>query len=565
MARLPRSNLHPVALAIALAMASATLLPHSAHASISFVDVSVAAGVAYSHDIVGDGIDDLAAMSRQIAAGAAAGDYDRDGDLDLYVVRGDAGPNVLFRNEGDGTFDEVGSTAGVAGAPLLGAGPVFADIDGDGWLDLLVGGIEGSAPAVYLNDQDGTFTDVSATAGLTHGQPHYSMALADVDHDGDLDLAAVHWAHDQRVTLWKNDGQGHFTDTTVAAGLDGVQTMGFTPIFADITDDGWVDLVVSGDFSSSRVLINDGDGSFTLSNDPAITDENGMGASVADYDGDGRLDWFVSSIWDPNQVAEGNWGVTGNRLYRNMGGGTFSDVTTTAGVREGYWGWGSCFADFDNDGHLDLFHVNGWPGEAAVEFHADPARLFMGKSDATFDERSGDFGPTFTGQGRGVVCFDYDDDGDVDLFLTNNREGMLLFENQGESTGNYLTVALQGQAPNTEAIGARVTTTIGGSNQMREIRAGNNFESSDPALAHFGFGAVLTVDEVRVDWTDGTSTVLTNVSTRQSLVIAQPAPPPPPVPTLGDLGTVFATLGFLFGFILLRRHGASREPNTLRS
>ncbi len=548
---------------LALAMAFAIFSPGRARA-LSFVDVTVAAAVAYDHDIVGDGINDLASMSRQIAAGAAAGDYDQDGDLDLYVVRGDAGPNLLLRNEGNGSFAEVGAAAGVAGDPALGAGPVFADIDGDGWLDLLVGGIEGSAPAVYHNDQDGTFTNSSAAAGLNHGQPQYSMALADIDGDGDLDLAAVHWAYDQRITMWKNDGQGHFTDVSLAAGLGGVQTMGFTPIFADITDDGWPDLLVAGDFSSSRVLINDGDGTFTLRSDPAITDENGMGASVVDYDGDGRLDWFVSSIWDPNQVAEGNWGVTGNRLYRNTGGGVFADVTTTTGVREGYWGWGSCFADFDNDGHVDLFHVNGWPSEAAVEFHADPARLFMGKADATFDEQSGALGPSFTGQGRGVVCFDYDGDGDIDLFLTNNREGTLLFENQGGSTADYLTVALSGRAPNTEAIGARVTVTVGGVSQMREIRIGNNFESADPARAHFGLGTAPTADEVRVDWTDGTSTVLTGVPARQTLTIVQPPAPPPAVPAQTSIGLFFAALAFLSGFVFLRYREASRARIALR-
>lgn len=519
-------------------------LPRAAHgAGLSFVDVTAAAQVDYDHDIVGDGVTDLDAMSRQIAAGAAAADYDRDGDFDLYLVRGDAGPNVLLQNQGDGTFVDVGATAGVDGDPALGAGPVFADIDGDGWVDLLVGGIGGSAPVVYHNEGDGTFSDVSASAGLNHGQPQYSMALADVDGDLDLDLAAVHWVHDQRVTLWTNDGSGHFTDVTVAAGLDGVQTMGFTPIFADVNDDGWPDLLVAGDFLSSRVLINDGDGTFTESADPAITDENGMGAAVADFDGDGQLDWFVSSIWDPNQVAEGNWGVTGNRLYRNTGGGVFADVTTSAGVREGYWGWGSCFADFDNDGLVDLFHVNGWPGESATEFHHDPARLFLGQPGGTFDEQSADLGLVYDGQGRAVVCFDYDGDGDVDLFLANNRDGARLFENQGGNAGNWLMVAMDGNAPNAEAIGARILATVDGVTQRRDIRAGNNFESADPAVAHFGLGQAASVDELRVDWPDGTSTTLSDVPAGQVLTIAQPAPPEP-VPALSDLGVVLALLGF---------------------
>jgi hypothetical protein len=497
-------------------------------------------------------------MTRDTSGGAAAGDYDRDGWLDLYVVRGDIGANLLFHNRGDGTFAEVAATAGVAGAPTRGNGPIFVDLDGDAWPDLLVGGIEGSAPAAYRNLHDGTFASVANGAGLTHGQPQYSMALGDVDHDGDLDLAATHWAQDQRVTLWQNDGTGVFSNATFLAGLDGTQTYGFTPIFADVTDDGWLDLLVAGDFGSSRVFHNAGDGTFTRSVDPVITDENGMGASVIDYDRDGDLDWFVSSIWDPNGVAEGNWGVTGNRLYRNKGNGTFEDVTTAAGVRQGYWGWGSCFADFDNDGHPDLFHVNGFTIDQADEYYADPSRLFVARGDGTFAERSAELGIADTGQGRGVVCFDYDRDGDIDLLISNNGQALRLYRNDGGNEGSYLTVSLAGLPPNTGGIGARVFASARGGTQMREIRAGNNFESADPPVAHFGLGKSRSVRKLLVEWPDGSVTVRRNVAARQHLMITQLAPPP--VPATGPVGAG-ATAGALL-FLALRRLRKSSTSKT---
>jgi len=488
-----------------------------------FTDVTADAGFAYTHGFTGTPPGDLEAQTRFFAAGVAAGDYDRDGFPDVYVARGSVGPNLLFRNRGDGTFEEVGAAAGVAGAPAKSSGPVFGDIDGDGWLDLVVGAIEGGTTAVYRNRGDGTFADVSASSGLTYGIPEFSTSLGDYDGDGDLDLLASHWAHDRRVSLWQNDGSGHFTDVTFLAGLT-AETNAFAPIFADVTNDGRLDIVSSGDFGTSVVYWSNGDGTFTQSDDPALTDENGMGSTVMDYDNDGDLDWFVSSIWDPNGVAEGYWGVTGNRLYRNRGDGVFDDVTDEAGVRQGYWGWGSCFADFDNNGRPDIFHVNGAQLDQATEFLADPARLFLARRKGKFEESAAAKGIADTGQGRGILCFDYDGDGDLDVFIANNGGPPKLYRNDGGNEGAYLDVALRGAAPNTEAIGGRVYVRARAT-QMREIRAGNNFEGADPAVAHFGLKKAKRA-KVCVRWPDGTETLQEDVTTRQYLTIQQPAPPP---------------------------------------
>ena len=180
-----------------------------------------------------------------------------------------------------------------------------------------------------------------------------------------------------------------------------------------------------------------------------------MGAAVGDYDGDGDLDWFVSSIWDPNGVAEGNWDVTGNRLYRNRGDGRFEDATDAAGVRDGYWGWGSTFQDFDNDGDLDLFHVNGFgtarhPGDRRVR-RRPVGVLRRTTATARSPSAAAELGVADTDEGRGVVAFDYDRDGDLDLFVANNEGPGRLYRNDGGNAGHWLDVALRGRAPNTEA------------------------------------------------------------------------------------------------------------------
>ena len=220
------------------------------------------------------------------------------------------------------------------------------------------------------------------------------------------------------------------------------------------------------------------------------------------------------------------WGTTGNRLYQNDGSGTFTDVSESAGVRMGFWGWGSCFADFDNDGWLDLFHVNGWRhGFLADEFLTDPSRLFMSNGDGTFTEASLVKGLVDDGQGRGVVCFDADRDGDIDIFVSNNGDGPSFYMNQVIQTSqafNYLGVVLVGPFPNTQGIGALITITpsIGGT-QVREIRAGSNFASQNPAEAHFGLGNATSVD-LSVRWPDGMVSTETNVPANQLLVLTHP-------------------------------------------
>lgn len=530
---------------IRLSAAGAVLLlgvATGAHA-LSFTDVTESAGLATTHGYSYAG---LYLEPGVVAGGVAAADYDKDGFVDLFLVRGDAGPAQLFRNQGDGTFSDVAESAGVAVGPGRYSSATFADVDGDGWRDLLVVGFDGMQPVLLRNQGNGTFVDVTSASGLQlPGLHSFSASFGDYDRDGDLDLFVSRWSsrfstHGSGGHLWRNDGSGSFTDVSLAAGIPLFTTrmyvvpdldLSFAGNFVDVDSDGWPDLLVSADFMGSRVLHNQGDGTFVDVTDTAvINDENGMGAAIGDYDNDGDLDWFVSSIWDPNGIVEGNWGITGNRLYRNAGDGTFTDATDEAGVRIGYWGWGSTFADLNNDTHLDLVHVNGWgplDDEQSFEFHEDPARCFVANGDGTFTESGEMVGVADTGQGRGVVAFDYDRDGDIDLFFSNNNGSPRLFRNDSDGEMSYLGVKLVASDVNHSGIGARIRATVGDSTQMRELRAGTNFESQNPAEAHFGLGDATEVDVLRIDWPDGNASEIRNVAGRRTVIVTEPRPGAP--------------------------------------
>ena len=525
---------------------------------VEFTDATDASGILFTRGYQGAstvseyGKD---ADVHEFGGGVAAGDFDNDGLVDLFVVRGDIGPNLLYRNLGDNSFEEVAAPAGVAYTKSATenhphSGPGFADMDGDGNLDLFIGGIEGAPSRVFRNNGNGSFSDVTEGSGMDSLTARYtiSSAFGDYDLDGDLDIFLAHWGMqrdpdiESTESLWRNDstdGVIRFTDVSRASGvaagiLEGnpielgtekVHDYTFSPTLARINDDRYPDIVVAADFKTSQYLVNNGDGTFANRTDrEVIVDGNGMGSAVGDYDGDGDLDWFVSSIWtDPD--IEGNQTFRfGNRLYRNDAG-VFADVTDEVGVHDGSWGWGSCFADFDNDGHLDLYHTNGWPPTdqyQEFEFELDQSRLFMSNGKGVFFERAADAGVADQERGHGIVCGDFDNDGDVDIFQMhrNANNAGTLWRND-TATNNYLRVKLNGLAPNTAAAGARITLTIDGVRQLREIVIGSNFTSQNPLAQVFGLGTSAQA-EIEVEWPDGASTPSRTVSANQLITFNHP-------------------------------------------
>ncbi|MEM7280012.1 MAG: CRTAC1 family protein [Pseudomonadota bacterium] len=523
-------------------------VPSAPVAHLSFVDVTADSGLDFSHGLTGD------TMAAMVAGGVAVGDYNGDGWLDLYLVQGNSGLSMLFENQGPDeplSFTDVAADAGVTGEiDDKASGPTFADYDGDGDLDLFVGGVEYEGVRVFNNLGDGSFADVTQLTGLTDlsRENNIGMAFGDYDQDDDLDLFIAHWTFtenelptDSTQHLWRNNGDGSFTDVSDATlitqtVIEKPQDYSFSPTFADIDDDGDSDILLVADTNTSQVLINDGDlggglVAFSYATDRGVvSDEAGMGSSVADFDNDGDLDWFVSSIslgddptgGRPTEQDNAGFNLTGNRFYRNEGNGVFTDQTDLAGVRKGYWGWGSCAADFNNDGYLDIFHVNGMDDPETNAYLEDPSRLFINNGDGTFTEYSEPLGLVDRKSGRGVSCFDGDQDGDIDVLIANNNDSATLFRNDGGNQLNYLNVRLQGQTPNTHALGARVYLSSGGVNQMREIHNGSNYVSHNPTEQHFGLGNATTIDTVRVVWPDGTETSRSDINPYQRVLVSYP-------------------------------------------
>ncbi|MGI9262558.1 MAG: CRTAC1 family protein, partial [Woeseiaceae bacterium] len=413
------------------------------------------------------------------------------------------------------------------------------DIDSDGDLDLFVGAIEGDSNYLFRNDS-GTFTDVTANSGIVvAAENSISASFSDYDLDGDLDLFLAHWGNDQQAdteTVWDNNGDGTFTSTSIPTGIaDQIITVTgssrfvdytFAPMMSDIDRDGDPDILFASDFVTSKVFLNNGDATFTdITDRNVIIDRNGMGSAANDYDNDGDMDWFVTSIFEPSQPNNPN---PGNRLYRNDGNGVFADVTDAAGVADGGWGWGVCMEDFDNDGDVDIFHVNGWwqndprTDVNSYEFASDMIRYFESQGDGTFVETAENAGLNDTGQGRGVACFDSDRDGDLDLVITNNLDddSVVFYRNELAGSNHYLTVKLNGSGMNTDAIGAMIEITDGTRTQIREIRASNHFVSQNPAEAHFGLGAATSVD-MTIFWPGGGQTVMNGVAADQFLTVDQ--------------------------------------------
>ena len=430
-------------------------------------------------------------------AGVAWGDYDGDGDEDMYVVNN--GTNRLYRNEGDSTFTEVGASAGVADAGSS-QGTAWADYDNDGDLDLFVAN-NGGLNRLFRNNGNGTFTDVADSAGVDDGGDGFGVAWGDYDNDGYLDLYII--IPRGLNLLYRNNGNGTFTEVGVSAGVTGdTSDDGRGVAWGDYDNDGDLDLGLANARPVANALYrNNGNGTFTPVGTAAGMpgDGSGQGIDWGDYDNDGHIDAYVTH-------ADG----LANRLYHNNGNGTFTNVASPAGVGDTGIGLGVDWGDFDNDGDLDIYVARS--GVANL--------LYDNNGDGTFSEIGSTAGVDDASTTRGTGVADYDSNGELDIYAANATANKLFRNITG--TNNWLRVDLDGTVSNRSGIGARVRLVVGSTGQLRESQAGTGYLSQSSSMLSFGLGDSTVVDSLIVLWPSGAQQVLTSVASNQELTITEP-------------------------------------------
>jgi hypothetical protein len=480
------------------------------------------------------------------AGGGAVGDFNRDGWMDVFMCSGGNGgkPDYLFINDGDGTFTNRAAEWGLT-AVHKGKAVCVGDFDHNGWPDLYVTSAgpvgQNAAPGhhkLYRNNGNGTFTDVAATAGVKFADPSVDSAwtcvFGDYDLDGDLDLFVGGFAGTPSNTehrLFRNNGNSTFTDVTAAIGL----FAGVGPVaclsarFADMDGDRFPELLLGGDFKGtgqyvgSRYFKNDGDGTFT--DIPAGSgtgdEENGMGQTLGDFDNDSRPDWYVTSIY----YVPSNW--TGNKLYRNLGGHSYTEIAAEAGCAEGGYGWGTVAVDVNHDGWEDLTETSG-DASPNSPFYSIPSKLWLNTGKGTFVESAAATGFVHSIKGRAMLRLDYDNDGDQDILIFRNNGLLTLLRNDVAPAADarwlriFLdTAARPDLAP--DGVGTKIVVTAGGVARMRLLDAAMSFLGTSEPSAHFGLAAATVAQSIELHWADGSVTTLHDVPTNQTLVIAAPS------------------------------------------
>ena len=501
-----------------------------------FVDVTESAGITFVHT---DGRSGVRLFNEFLGSGGGFFDYDGDGDLDIYLVNGaiqtgegqeQTPHNVLYRNNGDNTFTDVTNEAGV-GSRAYGTGAAVGDYDNDGDIDLYVANF--GEDQLYQNNSDGTFTDVTTHAQVGNSNWGTSCAFADVDNDGDLDLYVANYAaytlkddirceergvhvycgphaypavHD---TFYKNNGDGTFTDVSVLSRpSDLIPQHGLGVTFGDYDADGDTDLYVANDQDPNFLFQNGGNGNFlevALISGVCYNDmgkeEAGMGTDFGDYDNDGWLDLTVS-----------NYQTETNTVYHNHDGTFFTDNTITSGIAEvthGYLGWGIKFFDYDNDGHQDIFVANGhlMDNINLLEKHVTyPQRnlLFRNLGDGRFaNVMSETDGLALEKVSRGAAVGDYDNDGDLDILVTNCNQRPDLLQNAIGNRNNWIQIQVVGEKSNRSGIGAKITVVTGTHVQYWEVQSGGSYLSFHDLRAHFGVGKAERIDLLEIRWQSG--------------------------------------------------------------
>ncbi len=515
---------------------SAQKPPSNSASTVTFQQVPAAeSGITWVHE---NAMSDERHLPETVGAGCAFFDYDNDGWMDIYLVN--SGPsdfykpkselrNALYHNNRDGTFTDVTKTAGVAGGQF-GMGVAAADYDGDGDKDLYVTSY--GRNLLYRNDGDGTFTDVAEEAGLDAVGWFTHSVWFDYDNDSDLDLfvssfvsyslAEAKYCGDNSIgrrhyciprsfkpttsRLFQNNGGGKFIDVSKESGITSVEGKAFGAVATDINNDGHLDLFVANDTVPNFLFVNQGDGTFEeegLLLGVAYSDSgnarSGMGVDATDYDGDGWQDLFVANI-DQEMFS----------LYRNLEGSDFQDASLE--VRRAtrlLSGWGLKFFDYDNDGDPDLILSNGHPDDMIDLFkplvsYKEPLVL-LENLGADYKNVSARSGPVFQKKfaSRGLATGDYDNDGDLDLLVSNNGEPPLLLRNFGGSENNWIGLRLVATASNPEGVGAIITWESGGAKRSRLKTSGGSYLASHDPREILGIGDSSTADSIEIQWPSG--------------------------------------------------------------
>ncbi|MCP5100309.1 MAG: CRTAC1 family protein [Chloroflexi bacterium] len=468
----------------------------------------------------------------KMISGAAAGDFNNDGWQDLYVIGGGLVADNLFINQGDGTFDDMAASAGLADLHL-GSGTAVGDYNKDGWLDIYVtsfGPPDAMAPGQHLlfrNNGDLTFTDVAVAAGVNQASPVYAdglgAAFGDYDLDGDLDLFVTGWRKPGGTPalgnrLFRNNGNGTFDDVTNLAGIVDEGIRGFSPCFVDMDGDRYPELLLGADFGTSQYFINKTNGTFQEYTDQSGTGEewSGMGTAVGDVNNDGRFDWYVSAIYDDDGVGRGD----GSKLYLNQGNHSYMETAASAGVDDGGWAWGTVIVDLDHDGWSDILGTNGWDLPSYID---EMSKVWINNQDNTFTEMAATVGFNHTLHGMGVLNFDYDNDGDQDIVVTAYNDDLHLYRNDLPATNNWLQVKLDtSAAPDLAAdgFGSRITVQVNGQTYYRYLNGCSHYLSQSAPIVHFGLSTAESIDELRVEWANDTVLVMTDVAINQLITLS---------------------------------------------